>query len=82
MAIGLNMAVVWFGLIMALRSFTVGHSASVNGRFLLSSGKRAWRAVESSDWTFLITGFGSNTALLTQLCVETGLWLQVFQVRY
>lgn len=61
----------WFGLWLVV-ALIVGHTHIHTQHqlmvTLLSSVKRARCPVEISDWIFLITGFGSNTALLTQLC--------------
>lgn len=65
-----RMAVVWFVARCGshCRSHTHIHTQHQLMVTLLSSVKRARCPVEISDWIFLITGFGSNTALLTQLC--------------
>lgn len=56
--------------IVAVKPFIVGHTASVYGDFCCHPKKRAGRELESLDWSFPISGFGSNTPLLTQLCLR------------
>lgn len=60
----------WFVFVCYCRAFHCGSHSSSKWALLLSSEKRALRGLESADWTFPITGFGSISPVLIQLCLR------------